>query len=163
MQIFVVHQYNSGLGRLSVNVVKVSISHTHARAHTHTHSKTPLKEWSDRRRSRYVHNTQQTQKRTSMPPAGYESAIPAIKWLQNYALDRTATAISISCKHALEMLPDRSRLQTLLNPFVFTQACSLFAGLTLINFVFQIFSYFVPQSSTSFMSYTIQDTLAWIT
>ena len=33
--------------------------------HTHTHArargKTPLNKWSDRRRSRYVHNTQQTQ------------------------------------------------------------------------------------------------------
>ena len=47
MQIFVVHHYNSGLGRPSVNV---------SRSHTHTQSKTPLNEWSDRRTSRYVHN-----------------------------------------------------------------------------------------------------------
>jgi len=29
--------------------------------HTHTHGRTPLNEWSARRRDRYLHNTQQTQ------------------------------------------------------------------------------------------------------
>jgi hypothetical protein len=28
-----------------------------------------------------------------MPSAGFKHAIPAIKWLQTYALDRTATGI----------------------------------------------------------------------
>jgi hypothetical protein len=41
-----------------------------------------------------MHNTQQTQERTIMPSAGLEAAIPAIKRLQTYALDRTATGIS---------------------------------------------------------------------
>ena len=37
MLFFVVHQYNSGLGRLSVNVVKVSRSQARTHTHTHTH------------------------------------------------------------------------------------------------------------------------------
>ena len=39
-------------------------THTHTHKHTHTHihtlSRTPLNEWSARRRGRYLHNTQQT-------------------------------------------------------------------------------------------------------
>jgi hypothetical protein len=50
----VAQQPNSGLGRLSVDV---SRSHTD----THTLGRTPLNEWSARRRGRYLHNTKQTQ------------------------------------------------------------------------------------------------------
>jgi hypothetical protein len=32
-----------------------------------------------------------------MPPAGFETAIPAIKQLQNFALDDTATESVIGC------------------------------------------------------------------
>jgi len=121
------------------------LDHKHAHTHTHTHtqSKTPLKEWSDRRRSRYVHNTQQTQQRTPMAPAGYESAIPAIKWLQNYALDRTATGIGISCKHVLEMLPVRSRLQTICL-YTHKPAVCLLVSLSLI-LSFRYFHSLIPR------------------
>ena len=55
-------QLNSGLGRLDVEVSRSpTISHTHTHTHTHTHDRTPLNEWSARRRYRYLHNTQQTQ------------------------------------------------------------------------------------------------------
>ena len=35
-------------------------------------------------------------RRTSLPSAEFEPAIPAVKWLKNYALDRTATGIGCS-------------------------------------------------------------------
>jgi hypothetical protein len=56
-------QPNSGPRRL---VVEASRSHTHTRTHTrthththtHAHGRTPLDEWSARRKDRYLHNTQ---------------------------------------------------------------------------------------------------------
>jgi hypothetical protein len=62
--------------------------------HTHTHTqlgRTPLDEWSARRRDLYltIHNTHK--KQTAMPPAGFESTISAGKRLQTNALDRAAT------------------------------------------------------------------------
>ena len=65
----VAQQPNSGPRRL---VVEVSRSHTHTHTHTHTHARarartharthahgrTPLDEWSARRKDRYLHNTQ---------------------------------------------------------------------------------------------------------
>jgi len=62
----------SGLVRLSVE--------------THRHNRTPLNEWSARRRGRYLPNTQQTQETKSMPSAGFESAMPVIKRLHTYVL-----------------------------------------------------------------------------
>ena len=53
--------------------------------------KTPLDEWSARRRDLYLttHNTHNRQ--TSMPPVGFEPTISAGKRPQTYALDRAAT------------------------------------------------------------------------
>ena len=48
---------------------------------THTTDKTPLNEWSARRRGRYLYNTLQIQEQISMPSAGFE---PAFKGQQNY-------------------------------------------------------------------------------
>jgi hypothetical protein len=67
-----------------------------SRLHDHTffrHStlgRTPLHEWSARRRDLYLttHNTYKRQ--TSMPPAGFE---PTCEWPQTHALDRAATGI----------------------------------------------------------------------
>jgi len=56
-------------------IVQVSRSHTHTYTHTHTHSRTPLDEWSARRRGHYLHNKEK--RRTSMSSAGFEPAIPA--------------------------------------------------------------------------------------
>jgi len=55
---------------------------------THTPGKTPLTEWSARPIGYYL-----PKRRTSMSSAGFEPAIPAIKRLQVYALDRPATGI----------------------------------------------------------------------
>ena len=53
--------------------------------------RTPLDEWSARRRDLYLttHNTHKRQ--TSMPPAGFEPTIPAGERPQIYALDHAAT------------------------------------------------------------------------
>jgi len=58
-----------------------------------TLSRTPLDQWETRRRYLYLttHNTHKTE--TSMPPAGFEHAIPAREWPQTHAWDRTATGI----------------------------------------------------------------------
>ena len=60
--------------------------HTHTHTHTHTHCVTPLNEWSARHRGRYLQNTQKHKRITSLPSAGFERAIQAVKWLQTYAL-----------------------------------------------------------------------------
>jgi hypothetical protein len=66
----------------------------HTQTH-HTLSRTPLDEWSARRRDLYltIHNTDKRQ--TSMPPAGFKPTIPASEQSQTHALDRTATGISM--------------------------------------------------------------------
>jgi len=55
-------------------------SDTHTHTHTHTLGRTPLDEWSARRRDQYLttHNTHKIQ--TPMLPAGSEPAIPASEW-----------------------------------------------------------------------------------
>jgi hypothetical protein len=60
-----------------------------------TLGRTPLDKWSARRRDLYLaaHNTQKRQ--TSLPPAGFEPAIPASEWPHTHALDRAVTGIGI--------------------------------------------------------------------
>ena len=65
--------------------VEVSVAHTI----THTPGMTYLKEWTARRRGRYLRN--KYNRRTSMLSEGLEPAIPAMERPQTYALDRTAT------------------------------------------------------------------------
>jgi hypothetical protein len=62
----------------------------HTQRHT-TPGRTPLDEWSARRRDLYLtkHNTHNRQK--PMPPVGFEPKISAGKWPKTYALDRRAT------------------------------------------------------------------------
>ena len=69
----------------------------HAQRRT-TVGRTPLDEWSARRRDLYLttHNTHNRQ--TSMPPMGFEPTISAGERLQNYALDRAATGTGINSK-----------------------------------------------------------------
>jgi hypothetical protein len=64
------------------------LDHTQRRI---TVGRTPLDEWSARRRDLYLktHNTHNRQ--TSMPPVGFESTISAGERPQTYALDRAAT------------------------------------------------------------------------
>ena len=72
----------AGYGLLILEVFR-----DHTQRHT-TVGRTPLDEWSARRRDLYLttHNTQ-----TSMPPAGFEPTISAGERPQTYALDRAAT------------------------------------------------------------------------
>jgi hypothetical protein len=58
-----------------------------------TVGRTPLDKWSAWRRDLYLttHNTHKRQ--TSMPPAGFETIIPASEQPQTHALDRKATGI----------------------------------------------------------------------
>jgi hypothetical protein len=58
---------------------------------TYRHGRTPLDEGSARRRGLYLYNTQLFTRNTSMPPTGFEPAIPAIERPQTYA--PTATGI----------------------------------------------------------------------
>jgi hypothetical protein len=74
--------------------------HPHYRGFTITlrHStldRTPLDEWSVRRRDLYIttHNTHKRQ--TSMPPAGFEPTVPAIERPQTHSLGRAAIGIGI--------------------------------------------------------------------
>jgi len=64
----------------------------HTQQHT-TVSRTPLEEWSARRRdlNPTTHNTHNRQ--TSMPLVGFETTISAGEQPQSYALDRAATGI----------------------------------------------------------------------
>jgi hypothetical protein len=63
------------------------LDHTQRRT---TFGRTPLDEWSARRRDLYptTHNTHKRQ--TSMPPAGFEPTIPASERQQTHTLDRAA-------------------------------------------------------------------------
>ena len=69
------------------------LHHTQRRT---TVGRTPLDEWSARRRDLYLttHNTHN--RRTSMPPVGFEPTISASEWPQTYALDRAATGTGFS-------------------------------------------------------------------
>jgi hypothetical protein len=66
------------------------LDHTQGR---NTFGKTPLDEWSDHLRDLYLttHNNHKGQ--TSMPPVGFEPAIPASERPQTNALVRSATGI----------------------------------------------------------------------
>jgi hypothetical protein len=76
----------SGLGRLIFRGFTIILRHT-------TLGRTPLHEWSTRRRDLYLtkHNTHKRQ--TSMTLAEFEPATPASERPQTHALDRAATAI----------------------------------------------------------------------
>jgi hypothetical protein len=62
------------------------LNHTQRRT---TVGRTPLEEWSARRRQLTTHNTHNRQ--ISMPPVGFEPTISAGERPQNYAVDRAAT------------------------------------------------------------------------
>ena len=58
-----------------------------------TLGRTPLDEWSVRRRDLYLTINNTHKRQASMPPAGFEPAIPASEEPQTHALDRAATRI----------------------------------------------------------------------
>ena len=85
--ISVAQQPDSGPGNLTVEV-----SRSHRSRHTHPAG---LLFTSDQLVAEAANFTthKKHNRQTSMPSAGFEPAIPAIKRLQTYALDRTATEI----------------------------------------------------------------------
>ena len=60
-----------------------------------TVGRTPLDEWSARRRDLYLTTHSTHNRQTSMPPVGFEPTISAGKRPQNYALDRAATGTGL--------------------------------------------------------------------
>jgi hypothetical protein len=75
--------------RFSVEVFVISFDHTERHAKV---GRTPLDEGSAHRRGLYLTTTHNTHNRqTSMPPVGFEPAIPVSERQQTHALDRTAT------------------------------------------------------------------------
>jgi hypothetical protein len=66
-----------------------------------TVGRTPLDEWSARRRDLYLttHNTHDRQ--ISMPPVGFKPTISAGEWPQTYGLDRAAIGTGINYALAL--------------------------------------------------------------
>jgi len=72
----------------------VTVEPDHTQWHTQAIGRTPLDEGSARRFDLYLttHNTHKRQ--TSMPPAGFETAIPASERSLNYSLDSTFSGIS---------------------------------------------------------------------
>jgi len=65
---------------------KITLRHT-------TLGNTPLDEWSARRRELYLTTHNNRERQTSIPPAGFETAIPASERPQTHALDRVTTGI----------------------------------------------------------------------
>jgi hypothetical protein len=80
----------TGAGPPSFEVFKShTIRYTNARR-----CRTPLSEWSARRRHRYLHNIQKEHKRrTSVHSVGFKPTIPAIERPQNFVLDCRATEV----------------------------------------------------------------------
>jgi hypothetical protein len=87
LSLFLAQQPNGGQYHLVIEVCR-----SHTQWHT-TVVRTPLDEGSARHRDLYLttHNTYKRQ--TSMPPAGFEPAIPASEQPQTLALDRPTTGI----------------------------------------------------------------------
>ena len=56
-----------------------------------TVGRTPLDEWSARRRDLYLTTHNNHNRQTPMPPVGFEPTIPASEWPQIYAFDRSTT------------------------------------------------------------------------
>jgi len=92
--IFMLQQLNSGLGCLIVELFR---SHIHR--HTHLIELLWTSDQSIAEAVPYTTHNEHT-RRTFVPSAGFEHAIPAIKRPQTYALDRTATIGSKSIKNA---------------------------------------------------------------
>ena len=69
------------------------LDHTQRRS---TVGRTPLDEWSARRRDLYLTTPNTHNKQTSMPPVGFEPMISAGERPETYALDLAATGIGKS-------------------------------------------------------------------
>jgi len=69
-----------------------------------TFGRTPLDEWSARRKDLYLTTHNIHNRQTSMPAVGFESAILAGERPQTYALDRAANGTDISQVHSLNII-----------------------------------------------------------
>jgi hypothetical protein len=81
----------NGPGVPYYRIFTITLRHT-------TFGRTPLDEWSARRRDLYLTTRNTHNRETSMPPVGFEPAIPAKKRPQTHALDRAATGTCQQCK-----------------------------------------------------------------
>ena len=61
--------------------------------------RTPLDDWSARRRDLYLTTNNTHTRQTSMPPVGFEPTISADERQKTHALDRAATGTGILCEH----------------------------------------------------------------
>jgi hypothetical protein len=68
--------------------ITITLRHTTLR-------KTPLDEWSDRRRDLYLTTQNPHMLKNTMPPAGFKSIFPASQLPQTHALDLVATGIDV--------------------------------------------------------------------
>ena len=73
---------------------EASLSRFHDHTQTHSLCSIPLDERSARRRDFYMATHDIHNRQTSMPSAGFDTAIPASERPQSHALDRSATRIS---------------------------------------------------------------------
>jgi hypothetical protein len=83
----------------------IEASRSHSLRHT-TLGRTPLDEWSARRRDLYLttHNTHKRQ--TSMPPTGFEPTILASERPQTHALDRAVSLFNRHTPYAKQIKAD---------------------------------------------------------
>ena len=91
-------QPNAGYGLLILVVYR---SHTRRI----TVCRTPLDEWSVRRRDLYLTTNNNDNRQTSMPPVGFEPTISAGERPQTYALDRVATGTGITVYNKFSKIP----------------------------------------------------------
>jgi len=68
----------------------------HCLGFTITLGRTPLDEWSARRRDLYLTTNNTHKRQTSMPPAGFEPTIPASERPQTHTLDRAVPVVGTS-------------------------------------------------------------------
>jgi hypothetical protein len=93
-------RYSSALGRL---IVEVRGSHTIR--HSHTLGRTPLNEWSVRRRGRYLHNTQQTQETNILTLSGIRTRNPS----KRAALGYCYTVVTTNTTQQTDICMDKPR------------------------------------------------------
>jgi hypothetical protein len=115
----VAQQPKWGLGHLIVYVSRShtrSQTHTHTRSQTHTHTHTHTHTLARSLARKHTHLVGSSERvvssghnkhkgRTSMPSARFEPTIPAIKRMQTYALDCTATGVGRGLYYRSQLEP----------------------------------------------------------
>ena len=84
-----------------------------------TVGRTPLDEWSARRRDLYLTTYNTHNRQTTMPPVGFEPTISADERPQTYALDRTATETGYSTVRCINYLQPQVHANKILKLFVY--------------------------------------------